>query len=94
MVADAVELASRKKREELLYTKEKGSDVFKGITAALDYTPLTPEIKRIIYRRWHIVKEIPGCSATPRIGLRKTKSIKDLVTKSNIIVIQKTPPHH
>lgn len=92
LVADAVKKASMRKREELLNTKKKTGEGFKGITTAIDYTPLTPEIKHIIFQHWHIVKDIPGCSDKLRIGLWKTKSIKDIVTKSDIGAIQFNQP--
>lgn len=49
-----------RKREELLITKGWDVLAFKAITAAINYTPLTSEIKRIIYKHWHMVTEIPG----------------------------------
>lgn len=75
--------AQGRNRQELLadMLREKS---FKGITTAVDFTPLTPAIKKIIFKHWHLVNNIPGCEVPPRIGLRKMPSIKDIVTRSNI----------
>lgn len=83
LIVDAAKRAYWKNRLELLQPKID-KEVFKGITTAFDFTPLTPTIKKIIFNHWHLVNEIPGCEILPRIGWRKTKSIKDIVSRSDI----------
>lgn len=83
LVSDAAEKARLRDRLELLQLKEP-SETFKGITAAIDYTPQSFEIKSIIHKHWHLVNDILGCRGHLRIVQRKMKSIKDYVTRSDI----------
>ena len=46
----------------------------------MEFTPLANDIKKIIYRYWHILRDIPGCETRPLIGLRRSKSIRNLIT--------------
>lgn len=89
LIFDAASKALRSDRQELLLNKEQNC-TFKGITAAIDHTPLAHDIKKIIFRHWHLVNEIPGCKDLPRLGLRKTHSIKHIVTKLDIHPQRKT----
>lgn len=54
LVLDAAQKVRAREQDELLRTHEKGGDTFKGITAAIDFTALAPDIKCIIHRHWHI----------------------------------------
>lgn len=54
---DATQRCDRLDRNALLKYKQKDLSPFKGITAALDYTPLTPGIKWIVARHWHLVQD-------------------------------------
>lgn len=83
LVSNAVRRALRKDRQELLKDKNREC-TFKGITGTIDHTPLASAIRKIIFRHWHLVRKLPGCSDLPRLGLRKTNSVKDIVTKSDI----------
>lgn len=91
-MADAARKARLRERDELLRAHEKEGETFKGITAAIDYTPLALKIKHTIYGHWHIVSDIPGYKEPPRIGLRRTKSIRNLVMRSDIREEKKTQP--
>lgn len=83
IVSDAARKAQVRNRQELLSVTLR-DESFKGITAAIDFTPLAPAIKRIIHKHWHLVNNIPGCKDLPRLGLRRTSLIKEMVTKSDI----------
>lgn len=41
-------------------------------------------ISRLIKKHWHIVKHLPQCDIPPVVGFKKTRSIGDLVTRSDI----------
>lgn len=65
LIRDAIRKANRVDRKELLTYKEKDLSTFKGITAALDYTPLTSKIKQIVTRHWHLVGTFQGARHLP-----------------------------
>lgn len=92
IVQDASRQAKEWDRKDLLTTSTRESPQFKGITVALDLTPLAEHIKRIVLKHWHLLSNIPGCVKLPRFGLRKTKSIKDLVMRSDVRKIQICKP--
>lgn len=83
LVKDTLEKAASRDRNELLQCK-RDTDAFKGIMAAFDYIPRAADITSIIRKYWHIVSDLAGCSVPPRIGLRKTSSIKNFVTNSDM----------
>lgn len=98
LISDAARRADRVERCELLKYKQKDTSGFTGIMAALDFTPLTSKIKQIDTRHWHLVRDFPGCNKPPRWELRKTKCIKDVLTRSDIRECQQPIPvtvgHH
>lgn len=51
-----------------------------NITCVLGYTPLVYSIRKIIYKHWSIVDDIPGCSTHPIIWYKETRTLRqDLV---------------
>lgn len=98
LVQDAANRANRVERSELPQYKQKEKEEAKGITAALDFTPLASKIKSIVRQHWHIVADLPGYGSPPRWGLRRTKTLKDVLVSSDIRVCQERVPatvgHH
>lgn len=98
LVHDAATRADGVEQIDLLRYKEKDLESFKWITAALDFTPLVSKIKHIIKQHWHLVKDLPGCDNPPRWGLRRTKTMKDILVRSDIREHQQRIPvvlgHH
>lgn len=98
LVRDAAKQASVTPREKFLQYRRKEDVTYKGITAALDFTPLATQIKRIVNTHWHMGSDLPGCNNPPRWGLQKTKSFKDILIKSDMRDVQLPTPtvtgHH
>lgn len=86
LVRNAARRASMTPREKCLQYRRKEDVIYKGIMAALDFTPPPPTmpIKRIVAAHWHMVSDLPGCDNPPRWGLRKTKPSKDILIKSDM----------
>lgn len=84
LIYDAAARAHGVEWSDLFKYKQKDGVRFKGITATLDFTPLASKIKYIIKQHWHLVKDLPGCTSPPRWGLRRTKTLKDILVRSDI----------
>lgn len=70
--------AQRIQRDSLLL-KKKSRPNYQNICWGLDYTPLASEIKKIVYKHWHILEGIPGCQIKPFVGLRRKRNLRDLL---------------
>lgn len=53
------------------------------ITWALDYTPRTSDILAIVRKHWYVIDKIPGCKQFPRVGLRTTRSLRNILVRSD-----------
>lgn len=53
---------------------------------ALDYTPLANAIKIIFFKHWHLLQEILGCNVNPYMGFRRTKSLQNVLVRSDTTV--------
>lgn len=84
VITDAASKALQRPRQSLFTQKEnkKGS----RLVWALDYTPKAAAITAIIRKHWHLPADIPGCQEPPLIGLRKTKTLRNLLVKSDATV--------
>lgn len=69
-------------RSSLLVPKQRSWD--NRISWAIDYTPHSNQIRKVILKHWHVLKDIPGCETAPQIGFRRTRSLRNTLTRSDI----------
>lgn len=69
-------------RSTLSLSKIKQRD--ERISWAIDYTPRSNQIRRVILRHWHLLKEIPGCELPPQIGLCRTRNLRNALIRSDV----------
>lgn len=58
LIRDAAKEAAKLERRELLQYKKSDDATYKGITAAFDFTPLAAQIKKMVARHWHLVRDL------------------------------------
>lgn len=76
-------LRARKiKRHTLLEDKVCTKKV--RITCGLKFSHLVEFIRQAILKNWHIIEHIPGCHNKPYIGMRKNRSLKNLLISSDV----------
>lgn len=54
-----------------------------GIYWSIDYTPRSTGILQILRKHWHIINDIPGCERFPKVGYKRTHSLRDILTSSD-----------
>lgn len=69
-------------RTSLLQPKRRHEE--NRITWALEFSPHSNQLRRIIFKHWHLLQEIEGCSSPPRIGFRRTKNLRNILVRANI----------
>ena len=77
--------AELKDRKDLLSVKTSGKSKEDRIYTALQFTPYTSNIKKLVYKHWHLLSNIPGCQNPPMFGLNKTKSLRNYLVKSDLL---------
>lgn len=85
IVKSAKQRANQRPRESL-FLQWKPEVVSKQLWWALDYTPRAPAILGIIRKHWYLLKDVLGCQNFPQVGLRKTRSLKNFLVKSDMSV--------
>lgn len=71
-------------RSSLLLPKERRRK--NRITWAIDYTPMSNRICRIVLKNWHVLRDIPGCEIPPQIGFCKTRSLRNSLARTDILM--------
>nr|XP_028578457.1 uncharacterized protein LOC114593837 [Podarcis muralis] len=79
----AQDRAEVKNRKDLLAIKTSDKPREDRICTSLQFTPHTSSIKKLIYKHWHLLSNIPGCQKPPIIGLKRTKSLRNYLVKSD-----------
>lgn len=59
-------------RQNLLQKKE-AILVPKQLSFLFDFIPRVMDVRKIIYKHWHIVQQLPGCSLLRKIDFKKKK---------------------
>lgn len=81
----AVEQRTRTRSTESLFLQHKSKENLRSrLSRAMDYTPRTTAIMKIIRRHWHLLREIPGCEKFPQTGPRKTRTLRSILVKSDM----------
>lgn len=80
-VLDAEVKAIKRDRESLF--KPSRPDPCKRLNWALEYSPLALSISRIIKKHWSLVSYISGCELPPRIGYRRTRSLRSILVNAD-----------
>lgn len=64
--------ASQVSHLDLLTNKDKSD-----FNRSFQLSYLSKHIKKLIVKHWHIVSHLPGCQMPPRLGSRKSESIRN-----------------
>lgn len=80
-IINAAELRARQRARESLFSPRQNDNQHR-LFLALDYTPKAAMISTIVRKHWHLLNDIPGCKDPPLIGLRKTRSLRSMLVKS------------
>lgn len=48
----------------------------------MEFSPLSGDVVKILKKYWHLLFEVPGCDKFPVIGYKRTRSLRDLLTKT------------
>lgn len=73
-------------RQILLRDRQKTRD--ERIMWAIDYTPCANQVRKIVRKHWHFLQDIPGCQLSPQVGMHRTKSIRNIIIRSDVNTVQ------
>lgn len=81
IVENALQKAAHTSRSSLLEKRQTRAS--NQICFSLQYSPFANDIKSIIMKHWHVISHIPDCAERPCVGIRRARTIKDMVVHTN-----------
>lgn len=75
--------ANEVSRNDLFREQPKGQD--DRMCWGIGFSPRAYQIKRVIERHWHLVADVPGCKLPPRIGFRRSCTLRNQLIKTDLV---------
>ncbi|XP_077163796.1 uncharacterized protein LOC143831932 [Paroedura picta] len=68
-----------KERHDLLQYNKRVKD--QKLTCAFDYSYFATNIRKILFKHWHLIRDLPGCENGLRLAWRRNHTIGELINK-------------